>query len=356
MTVGTGPMGGEWAAVDLAEALGAELRGDGQVGVCAAAPLDEAGAAHLAFIYQKAYRQALAVTGAAVVIAPPALADEAPSAAVLVHDNPYLAWAWALQCLYPEPRGEGGIHHSATLGAGADVDPETRLDAGVVVGARARIAAGVWLEPGTVVGEAAEIGRDCRLGPNVTVYAHTRLGERVRVHAGAVLGSDGFGYAPDAQGRHHKIPQIGRLEVGDDVEIGANTAIDRGALGATLIGAGTKIDNQVHIAHNCRLGEHCVVAGQTGFAGSAEVGEHCVLGAQVGVSGHLRVAAGTTLAARAGVIGDIDTPGTYAGFPHQPHGEWRRMQASLRHIPDLRRRLRRLERGAEASEPNEGES
>jgi UDP-3-O-[3-hydroxymyristoyl] glucosamine N-acyltransferase len=141
-----------------------------------------------------------------------------------------------------------------------------------------------------------------------------------------------------------------------DVEIGANTAIDRGALEATVIGAGTKIDNQVHIAHNCQLGEHCAVAGQTGFAGSAELGDHCILGAQVGVSGHLHVAAGTTLAARAGVIGDIDTPGTYAGFPHQPHGEWRRMQASLRHIPELRRRLRRLERGGEESEDDEGES
>lgn len=348
-------MSGHWTAEELARTIGAELRGEGGVALTGAAPLERAAAGELAFIYQPAYREALAATGAGAVIAPPALADEAPGT-VLVHDNPYWAWARALQCLFPEARGEVGIHHTAVIGAEAGVSPQARLDARVVVGAGARIADGAWLEAGAVVGEGVVVGRDCRIGPNATLYAGTRLGERVRVHAGAVLGSDGFGYAPDSRGQHTKIPQIGWLEVGDDVEIGANTAIDRGALEATVIGAGTKIDNQVHIAHNCQLGEHCVVAGQTGFAGSAELGDHCVLGAQVGVSGHLHVAAGTTLAARAGVIGDIDTPGIYAGFPHQPHAEWRRMQASLRHIPDLRRRLRRLEQGGDGSKEEEGES
>jgi UDP-3-O-[3-hydroxymyristoyl] glucosamine N-acyltransferase len=342
-------------AGELAAVTGAELRGEANEAVTGAATLAAAGEGDLAFVAQPAYREALSQTRATAVIAPPSLADHGPGT-VLVHDNPYWAWARALQRLYPEEAEQTGIHHTAVVGEGARISPEARLDAHVVVGAGARIADGVWLEAGTVVGEDADIGRDCRIGPNATLYASSRLGERVRVHAGAVLGSDGFGYAADSQGRHAKIPQLGWLEVGDDVEIGANAAIDRGALEATVIGTGTKIDNQVHIAHNCRLGEHCVVAGQSGFAGSAELGDRCILGAQVGIAGHLRVAPGTMLAARAGVIGDIDTPGTYAGFPHQPHGEWRRMQASLRQLPDMRRRLSRLERGSHGSPTEEGES
>jgi len=165
----------------------------------------------------------------------------------------------------------------------------------------------------------------------------------VRIHAGAVIGADGFGLAPDGEG-YRQIPQVGRVVLEDDVDIGANTAVDRAALEETRIGQGTKIDNLVQVAHNCRFGKHCIISGLSGFAGSTELGDHCTVAAQAGVAGHLHVAAGTTIGAKAGVISDIDEPGVYAGFPHQPHKEWRRDQASLRQVRSLRERLRALER------------
>ncbi|MFP4559823.1 MAG: UDP-3-O-(3-hydroxymyristoyl)glucosamine N-acyltransferase [Thiohalorhabdus sp.] len=340
-------------ARELAAALGLEVRGEGDRWIAGAAPLEEAGAEDLSFLANPRYRQQLGRTGAGAVILDPQAAEGFPGTA-LVADNPYAAWARALELLFPEPRPEPGIHHTAVLGEGAEVAEDARLEARVVVGAGARIESGAWIEAGTVVGDHCVVGAGSRLGPNATLYAGTELGRRVRLHAGVVLGADGFGLAPEGRA-YRKIPQVGRVVIEDDVEIGANTCIDRAALEETRVGRGTKIDNLVQIGHNCRIGAHCVISGLAGLAGSAELGEHCTVAAQAGIAGHLHVAPETTIGAKAGVISSIDKPGVYAGFPHQPHNDWRREQASLRQLSSLRERLRALER-ADKRNPEEGDS
>ena len=327
---------------ELAAETGAELRGGADVAVTGASTLEAAGAGDLAFFTSKRYRQQLEVTGAAAVILTAEAAPACPTAALVVA-NPYAAWARALERLFPEPELEPGVHHSAVIGPDAAVDPGARIDAHAVIGARSRVEADVWIEANAVLGADCRVGAGSRIGPNATLYDGTELGERVRVHASAVLGSRGFGLAPEGDG-YREIPQVGRVVVEDDVEIGGCTVIDRAALEETRIGRGTKIDNLVQIAHNVRIGEHCVISGQAGFAGSTELESQCTVAAQAGVAGHLKIVSGTTIGAKAGVISDISEPGIYSGFPHQPHAEWRRDMAALRHLRELRKRLEALER------------
>jgi len=327
---------------ELAAALGAELQGDPDAAVTGAASLETAGPGELTFFANKRYRPQLEAATAGAVILPAEAADLCPVPA-LIADNPYAAWAQALERLFPEPALEPGVHHSAVIGADAEIDPDARIDANAVIGARTRVAAGAWVEPGAVVGADCVVGAGSRIGPNATLYDFTEVGARARVHAAAVLGARGFGLAPEGDG-YREIPQVGRVVVEDDVEIGAGTTVDRAALEETRIGRGTKIDNLVQIGHNCRIGAHCVLSGQAGISGSTEVGDHCTLAGQAGVAGHLRIPAGTTIGAKAGVISEIREPGVYAGFPHQPHAEWRRDMAALRHLRELRKRLEALER------------
>jgi UDP-3-O-[3-hydroxymyristoyl] glucosamine N-acyltransferase len=332
-------------AGELAAAVGAELHGDAATEVTGAASLEAAGPGDLTFFANKRLRAQLEATGAAAVLLPAEAAELCPVPA-LVTANPYAAWARALEVLFPEPELEPGVHHSAVIGPDAEVDPGARIDAQAVVGARSRIEAGAWIEAGTVVGDDCRVGAGARLGPNATLYDGTEVGARVRVHAAAVLGARGFGLAPEGEG-YREIPQVGRVVVEDDAEIGAGSTIDRAALDETRIGRGTKIDNLVQIGHNCRIGAHCVLSGQAGISGSTEVGDGCTLAGQAGVAGHLRIPPGTTLTAKAGVISEIREAGVYSGFPHQPHSEWRRDVAALRHVRELRRRLEALERAAD---------
>ena len=330
------------SAGELADATGAQLSGDPETVISGAAALESAGPGDVTFFADKRYRRQLEATAAAAVILPEAARAACPGAA-LVTDNPYAAWALVLERLFPEPAVAPGIHHSAVVGAEAEIDPEARIDPQAVIGARSRVEAGAWIEAGTVVGADCRVGAASRVGPNATLYDGTELGARVRVHAAAVLGSRGFGLAPEGRG-YREIPQVGRVVVEDDVEIGAGTTVDRAALEETRIGRGTKIDNLVQIGHNCRIGAHCVLSGQAGISGSTDIGEHCTLAGQAGVAGHLRIPADTTLTAKAGVISEIREAGIYSGFPHQPHTEWRRDVAALRHLRELRRRLEALER------------
>jgi UDP-3-O-[3-hydroxymyristoyl] glucosamine N-acyltransferase len=336
----------------LAEAAGAALVGDPAVAISGAATLEAAGPGDVTFFANKRYRAQLEATGAAAVILPEAAQPACPVAA-LVTDNPYAAWARALTHLFPEPELEPGIHHSAVIGPDAEIDPGARVDPQAVIGARSRVAAGAWIEAGAVVGADCRVGAGSRIGPNATLYDHTEVGERVRVHAAAVLGSRGFGLAPEGR-EYREIPQVGRVVVEDDVEVGAGSTVDRAALDETRIGRGTKIDNLVQIGHNCRIGANCVLSGQAGISGSTEIGDHCTVAGQVGVAGHLRIPPETTLTAKAGVISEITEPGIYSGFPHQPHTEWRRDVAALRHLRQLRQRLEALERGA--TDNGQGES
>ena len=339
-------------AGELAELIGAELRGDAKLEITGAAPLQRAGQGDLAFLANPKYRGQLSETGAGAVILDREAAGDREGT-VLVADNPYAAWARALEALFPEGEAEPGIHHTAIVGEGVEIHPDSRIDAHVVIGAGTRIGARAWIEGGTIIGEACTVGEDCRIGPNATLYADTVLGDRVRIHAGAVLGADGFGFAQEGEG-YRKVPQVGRVVIEDDVAIGANTAVDRAAIEETRIGRGTQIDNLVQIGHNCRIGRYCVLSGQVGISGSTEVGDYCTMGGQVGIAGHISIPGGTVLSAKAGVIGEIREPGLYSGFPHRPHTEWQREQASLRQVRDLRSRLRALERAL--SDNGEGDS
>jgi UDP-3-O-[3-hydroxymyristoyl] glucosamine N-acyltransferase len=318
------------------------LRGDPDVVVTGVAPLDRAGPEHLAFLASAKYAPVFATSAAGVVLVAPELAETpgGPAARVVV-DKPHDAMLSLLASLYPEPEQVAAVHPTAVIGRGARLGERVAVGPYVVIGDGATIGAGVALDAHVVVGAGVAIGEGCRLYPGVSVYPGTTLGDRVRVHAGARLGSDGFGYVYRG-GRHEKIPHVGRCIVESDVEIGANTTIDRGSIDDTVIGAGTKIDNLVHIAHNVRIGRLCLIMAQVGIAGSVRVEDGVILAGQVGISGHHTIGAAARLAAQAGVFGDVPAGATWSGYPARPHREALRAQAALFKLPSLLRGLERL--------------
>lgn len=306
---------------DVALAIGARLIGDPAVEVSGVAQPESATADDLVFVDDRKFLAAALASSAAALIAG-SFAEGSTAKPLLIVAHPRLAFARAAHLLVPPRRHEPGvhstavIHHSARLGKLVTIQPHAVLAEGVTVGERTRIG------PGCAIGQGVSIGDGCNLAANVTVYPGTRIGDRVTVHAGVVLGSDGFGYVPDpATGAYEKFPQIGTLEIQDDVEIGGNTVIDRGALGATVIGRGTKIDNLVHIAHNVRIGRNVVIAGQVGFAGSAVVEDNVAMAGQVGVGDHCRIGTGVILGGQSGVFSNKEIHGKgalFAGTPARP--------------------------------------
>jgi UDP-3-O-[3-hydroxymyristoyl] glucosamine N-acyltransferase len=332
-------------AAAIAAAVGGTLRGDGGVLVDAVAPLDRAGPHHLTFLASQKYAPLLATTSAGVVLVAPDLADlPGGGTARVVVDKPHDAMLSLLATLYPAARESPGVHPTAVIGRGAQLGPEVSIGPYVVIGAGARIGARTSLASHVVVGAGVEIGEDCRVYPGVTLYAGTTLHDRVRLHAGARLGSDGFGYVFRG-GVHDKIPHVGRCIVESDVEIGANTTIDRGSIDDTVIGAGTKIDNLVHVAHNVRVGRLCLIMAQVGIAGSVRVEDGCILAGQAGIAGHTTIGRGARLAARAGAFGDVPAGETWSGYPARPHREALRAQAALFRLPALIRGIERLVAG-----------
>lgn len=335
-------------AAFIATAVGGTLTGDDTASVTAVAPLDRAQPHHVTFLASAKYAPLLAVADAGVLLVAPALADTPGRArARVVVANPYEAMLSLLAALYPTARHAPGVHPSAVVGRGATLGDDVSIGPFVVIGEGARIGARVRLHAHVVVGPGVEIGEDCELFDGVTCYAGTSLAARVRVHAGARLGCDGFGYV-FRDGAHEKIPHVGRCIVESDVEIGANSTIDRGSIDDTVIGAGTKIDNLVHIAHNVRIGRHCVIVAQVGISGSVQVEDGAVLAGQVGVSGHLTIGKGARLGAQAGVFGDIPAGETWSGYPARPHRQALRAQAALFRLPSLIRALERLVSGGRA--------
>jgi len=341
-----GKDGPSLTAEAIARLVGGTVRGNGDARVWSVAPLDRATSHDLSFLAQQRYAALFERSGAGVVLVAPDLAD-APGAAScrIVVREPHEAMLRVLPELYPPAPRERGVHPTAVIGRGA------RLGEGVAIGAYAVIGDGVQLGDDVVVGSHATIGSGVAVGARswladgVTLYPGAVLGERVRVHAGARLGCDGFGYVP-GDGGHRKIPHVGRCIIGDDVEIGANSTIDRGSVDDTVIGAGTKIDNLVHVAHNVRIGRLCLIMAQVGIAGSVHMGDGCILAGQVGVSGHHTIGAGARLAAQAGVFGDIPAGETWSGYPARPHGEQLRAHAALFKLSGLLRRIEKLlERG-----------
>jgi UDP-3-O-[3-hydroxymyristoyl] glucosamine N-acyltransferase len=327
---------------EIAQALGCELRGDGEVEIADVAAIEDAGPGTLTFLADRRLAGMLATTRAsAVVLAPDAGEVRLPS---LRSSHPYLAFVDAVELLRPAPpRSAPAVHpsaviaSSATIGAGAIIGPH------VVVGERARIGCDATLYANVVVYAGARIGDGFTAHAGVVVGEGVRIGNRVTLHAGAVIGSDGFGYLPGPAG-NRKIPQIGTVVLEDDIEVGANATVDRAALGATVLGRGTKIDNLVTVAHGCRVGAHCLLAAQVGLSGGTTLGARVLVGGQAGTSGHLTVGDGAQLGAKAGVHQDIPAGGVFSGYPAIEARLWRRVSASLPRLPSVLGRLRRLER------------
>ncbi|HWI41344.1 MAG TPA: UDP-3-O-(3-hydroxymyristoyl)glucosamine N-acyltransferase [Verrucomicrobiae bacterium] len=326
---------------EIAAHLGGTLQGDGETPITGIASLDEAAEGEISFLSNPKYAAKVATTRAAAVILPPG-AESAAANAVVV-PNPYLAFARLLHLFHTRPYRAQGVMEGAFVAEGAVLGREVTLYPGSYVGEGAVIGDRCVLHPGAAVYEKATVGDDTVLHANVSIRERCRVGSRVIIHNGTVIGSDGFGYAFDGKG-HFKIPQVGIVVVEDDVEIGANTTIDRAALGITSVGRGTKIDNLVQIGHNCVIGSNCLIVSQVGIAGSCKLGDFVTLGGQVGVAGHLEIGSKVMVAAQSGIPGDIPPGQVVAGSPAMPHREWLKMSMVLPKLPELRKTILSLEK------------
>jgi UDP-3-O-[3-hydroxymyristoyl] glucosamine N-acyltransferase len=313
------------------------------------APLDIAGPSDISFLDNSKFLRDAAATRAGACLVGPRFAAAVPAGIVVLETAyPYPAFVTVTRKLFPDALRPSSLFGSEGRATSAQIHPTARLEAGVivdpfaVVGPRAEIGTGTLIGPGAVVGPDVRIGRECRIGANASVL-HALIGDRVIVHPGARIGQDGFGYLPSPKG-HQKIPQTRRVIVQDDVEIGANSTIDRGATRDTIIGEGTKIDNLVQIGHNCLIGRHCLIVSQVGISGSTTVGDFVMMGGQVGVADHITIGAGAMLGARAGVMSNVPAGARWAGFPAEPAIEWKRGAATLRRLV---RRSRKSEDTAE---------
>ncbi len=338
-----------WTLADIAELVGGRLVGRADVVVHGAASPHAAGPRDLTFVMSPHDLSKLEASSAAAAVVPEDV--DVPGRDVVHHRHPYVALAKVLATMYPPERAAPGVHPAAF------VDDTVELGEGVRVGPHAIVQAHASLGDGVRVGAGAYIGRHVKVGAGTTVYPHAVLYERVVVgkgcilHAGSVVGADGFGFTPH-EGRHKKIPQVGGVVVGDDVEIGANSCVDAGTMEPTRIGSGTKIDNLVQVGHNCVVGERVILCGGVCIAGSAVIEDDVTLAGQAGVAGHVTVGKGTTVAAGGGVISDVAPRSVVAGFPQMPMEDWRKASAALRRLPDLihevrdlRRRIEELGRG-----------
>jgi UDP-3-O-[3-hydroxymyristoyl] glucosamine N-acyltransferase len=340
---GIGGEGGIVLTADaIARAVGGQVVGDASAVVRSVAPLERATDGDLSFLATPRHAPALAASRAAVVLVSPELADTpgAVRARVVVAD-PQAALVSLLSQFAPAADAEPGVHATAVVGRDVRLGRGVRIGPYAVIGEGARLGDRVVVGAHCVVEPGVEIGEGSRVHAHVTLYSGTELGRDVVIHAGARIGADGFGYIL-RNGRHEKIPHVGRCVIGDEVEIGANATIDRGSVGDTVIGAGTKIDNLVHVAHNCRVGKNCLFAAQVGLAGSVVIEDGVALGGQVGVADHHTIGAGARLAAQAGVFGDVPAGQTWSGYPARPHREALRAQAALFRLAPLLKRLERL--------------
>ena len=326
---------------DLAAKVGAQLEGDGSIEISGAAPIEKAQAGDITFVANRKYIKHLDKTTASAVVLD--IATPYARTAVVRHNNPYLTFARIVDILYPDiPHTNPGVHASSIIDRTASVVGSAIVGPLCHVGAGSTIGDGTQMISSVYIGRNVSVGKNCLFHPGVRILDDTVIGNNVIFQAGAVIGSDGFGYAESDTGLK-KIKQIGWVEIGDDVEIGANTTVDRGALGPTKIGKGTKIDNLVQIAHNVELGQHCIIVAQVGIAGSAKLGNGVILAGQVGVIGHLEIGDGVQVGAQSGVKGDVPAGKTYFGSPAREIMEAKRIEASMSRLPDLLKRVRKIE-------------
>ncbi len=333
-----------FTAAEVAKHLDGEVVGDPTVILSGFAPASGARQGDLTFAENEVYF---------------ARADQSVAAAILIDrnftsshkviirvKNARIACAKVLPLFFPDPVHPPGIHPSAVIDPAAQVDPTAAIGPHCHVAANVKIGPRVVLEGGNHIGQGSQVGADSHLFPNVVLYARTQIGQRVRIHSGTVVGSDGFGYVLDG-GTHRKVPQIGNVIIQDDVEIGANVSVDRGALGPTIIARGTKIDNLVQVAHNVSIGEHCLIVAQSGIAGSSRLGTYTILAGQAGVAGHLKIGNRVTIAAQSGVMHDIPDGEKWFGSPAQPDRQMKRQLISMQQLPELIRKVAELERRLE---------
>ncbi|MGE0385884.1 MAG: UDP-3-O-(3-hydroxymyristoyl)glucosamine N-acyltransferase [Gammaproteobacteria bacterium] len=316
---------------ELAVRIGAELRGDPGTLVERVATLESAARGDVSYLHDRRYRRFLKVTGASAVIVTPELAQECPVAALVVADA-YAAYARASSVMHPPPPVVAGVHSSAVVAADARIDASARIGPHAVIEAGAQIGAGVDIGPGCVVGAGAFIDEHTRLVARVTIGHGVRIGRRCILQPGAAVGADGFGFARDG-GRWLKIEQIGSVHLGDDVEVGCNSTIDRGALRDTVVEDGVKIDNLVQIGHNCHIGAHTAIAGCAGISGSVTIGKRCMIGGGVGINGHIDICDDVLITGFTMVTKSVREPGTYSsGWPIQPSAQWWAEVARLRRL------------------------
>ena len=325
---------------ELAVRFGCALHGNPDVVVTHVATLESAGSSALSFLANPKYKAHLAITRAAAVVLNLESVDASPVAA-LVSKHPYVTYARIAALLHPAPLPAVGIHSSAVVSSTAVVDRTVEVGAQVFIGEHSRVQANVVISPGCVIGQHVTIGEDTRLMPNVTVLDGSVIGQRCIINSGAVLGSQGFGFAPSSEG-WVKVPQLGRVVIGNDVEIGANTTIDRGAIGDTVIDNGVKLDNQIQIAHNVRIGEHTAIAACSGISGSTTIGKNCMIAGQVGIAGHLSICDNVVITGKTMVSASIRKAGIYSGSLHADEARsFRRNAARFAQLDDLAKQVKR---------------
>ncbi len=330
-----------FTAAEIARHLQGEVVGDPQTPLKSFALADRAQPGDLTFAENEEFLARAEQSAASAIIVTVKFTS---AVKVLIRvPNARIAFAKALVLFFPEPSLSPSIHPSSVVAPSALIDPTAYIGPNCVIGERVRIGARAVLHAGDYVGDDCQLAAGTVLFPNVTLYPQSELGERVRIHSGTVIGSDGFGYVLDA-GVHRKVPQIGNVILGDDVEIGANVTIDRGALKPTVIGRGTKIDNLVQIGHNVQIGEHCLVISQAGIAGSCELGSYVILAGQAGISGHLKIGNQVTVSAQSGVMHDIPAGEKWLGSPAQPDKQTKRQMLAIQRLPELVRRVAKIEK------------
>jgi UDP-3-O-[3-hydroxymyristoyl] glucosamine N-acyltransferase len=331
-------------ATEIARAVDGRFEGGADPELTGAAPLDRATPTDLALLSSARYLADAADTTAGALLVATSLAERVTSDRPrIIVDEPHRALTILLPLLYPPSQATSGVHPTAVLENGVQLGDQVSIDAYAVVGTGSRVGDRAVIGAHTTIGRHCSIGAETYLHPHVTLYDGVTVGARSILHAGVRAGVDGFGYTHHG-GRHIKVPQVGRCEIGDEVEIGANCTIDRGSIGSTVIGNGCKIDNLVHIGHNVRIGDHTIIVAQVGIAGSANLGRYVTLGGQAGLNGHITIGDGATVAAQAGVFGDVPPGVTVSGYPARPHKDALRMQAATARFPQLMKRLRALER------------
>jgi UDP-3-O-[3-hydroxymyristoyl] glucosamine N-acyltransferase len=325
---------------ELAAHIGGRVRGDGGVSILRVAGLDSAGEGDITYVEDEKFFAAANKTKASCVITPAGADVKAPCRIDV--KNPKLAFALIAEVLHPRKQRAPEIHHTAIVARNAKIGGDVFIGAFVCIGENSIVGDRTQIRAGVKIGDHVEVGSDCVLHPNVFLEDGVTVGNNVILHAGVVIGADGFGYVRGEMS-YHKFPQIGTVVIEDDVELGANTCVDRAALGRTRIGRGTKIDNMVHVGHNCDIGERVVIAAQTGISGSVVIEDDCVIGGQVGFGDHIRVLSGAVIGSKAGILpGKIVRPGVWWGIPIQPLDEYKRLNAHISRLPHVRRQLKEL--------------